>query len=191
MQEIWKDVPGFEGLYQVSSLGRIKSFNKSTKFHGMNFHYLTPTIANHGYGEVTFYDKDKKRHKTTVHRLVATLFIDNPNNYPCINHKDENKLNNCVDNLEWCTYKHNNNYGTARMRTIITKSRPVSQYTLDGFWIATYMSAQTAANLLKCSDSIIRDCCNGKLNTAHGYLWEWCYFDQKNKIGSSSDLQES
>lgn len=191
MQEIWKDIPGCEGLYQVSSLGRIKSFNKSTKFHGAEFHYLKPCISNRGYAQVTFYDKDKNRHKSTIHRLVATLFIDNPNNYPCINHKDENKQNNRVDNLEWCTYKHNNNYGTARMRTKITKSRPVSQYTLDGFWIATYMSAKIASDLLGCSYTIIRDCCNGKLNTAHGYLWEWCYFDQKHKIGSLSDLQES
>ena len=178
MEEIWKDIPGYEGLYQVSSLGRIKSFNDSKKYYGKPFHYLHPTISTKGYAQVTFYDKNKTRHKTTVHRLVATMFIDNPYNYPCINHKDENKLNNRVDNLEWCTYKHNNNYGTARLRARITKSRPVSQYTLEGIWIASYATPSIAADLLKCDRHRITDCCSGKTSSALGYLWEWNYLDQ-------------
>lgn len=178
MQEIWKDVPNYDGLYQISNFGRVKSFNFSRKHFNQNYHFLKPNISNNGYEQVTLYNKSRERHKYLVHKLVAEAFLSNPHNYPCVNHKDENKLNNSVDNLEWCTYKHNNNYGTARIRARITKSRPVSQYTLEGIWIASYVSPSIAADIIGCDRHRITDCCNGKTSSALGYLWEWNYLTQ-------------
>ena len=101
-KEIWKDVKGYEGLYQVSNFGKVKSFKESAKFGN-------PYLINSGFHVVTLYLKDRTKRKFQVHRLVAETFIPNPENLPCVNHKDENKLNNCVSNLEWCTYQYNNN----------------------------------------------------------------------------------
>lgn len=104
--EIWKDVVGYEGRYQVSSLGNVRSL----KFKNQNItKTLAQKLSNKGYKVVQF--SDKKRNKPAlVHRLVAAAFIDNPNNYPIVNHKDENPQNNRVDNLEWCSYSYNRIY---------------------------------------------------------------------------------
>lgn len=111
MQEVWKDIKGYEGLYQVSNLGRVKRLNYWNGFEYKNGEkILKPTNQKNtpGYyrSKVKLCNgKDKRDFK--VHRLVATAFIPNPNNYPIINHIDGNPLNNRVDNLEWCTQKHN------------------------------------------------------------------------------------
>lgn len=103
--EIWKDIEGYEGLYQVSNEGRVKSFwsgkEKILKQHNCK-----------GYLEVGLYKKEDKQKYKLIHRLVAETFIPNPNNLPQINHKDENKTNNSVDNLEWCSRSYNINYGS-------------------------------------------------------------------------------
>ena len=110
--EVWKDIIGYEGLYQVSNWGRVKSLNyKRTGKERL----LNPKPNNKGYMRVTLY-KNKIRTKHFVHRLVAQTFIPNPNNYPEVNHKDENPNNNHLDNLEWCDRKYNINYGTRRKR---------------------------------------------------------------------------
>lgn len=178
MSEIWKDIKGFEGLYQISNGGRIKSLRKSTKHFNQPFHYLSPTVSNTGYYQVTLYKTPKSKKKFLVHRLVATHFLPNPENYPCVNHKDENKLNNNIENLEWCTYQYNNAYGTARIRATETSSIQVQQFTIDGVWIATYQSATIAAKLLNISKTSIADCCRGKAQFAHGYVWKYIYRDQ-------------
>lgn len=108
MMEIWKDCKGYEGKYQVSNLGRVWSV-KGQK-------YLKGTILPSGYVHVHLTTPNGKRKKERLHRLVAIAFLDNPNNLPQVNHKDENKLNNCVDNLEWCNAKYNANYGTRNQR---------------------------------------------------------------------------
>lgn len=104
-EEIWKDILNYEGLYQISNLGNVKSLGNKHKHK--NSIILKQTIdRKNGYLTVSLSKKGKMK-MYRVHRLVANAFIDNFNNYPIINHKDGNKLNNCVDNLEWCTYKQN------------------------------------------------------------------------------------
>ena len=172
MSELWKDIKGFEGLYQVSNLGRIKSFRKSTKYHCADEYIIKPSLSNNGYYQVTFYNEDHKRKKFLVHRLVALAFIPNPNNFPQINHKDENRLNNSADNLEWCTALYNNHYGTALIRQIDAKSNPIEQYTLGGRIIATYRSAKIAGDLFGFNHHHIQTCCNTG-NIGYGYYWKY------------------
>ena len=173
MQEIWKDIEGYEGLYKISNLGRIMSFHKIKNKPNQEYHYMTPTNTPKGYKAVVLIDSQKNAKRYLIHRLVALAFLDNPNNYRCVNHKDENKSNNSVDNLEWCSYYYNNRYGSAKIRARITRSRKVSQYTAEGVWIATYASPSIAAELLKCDRHTIKRCCDGKLFTAIGYIWKY------------------
>ena len=136
MKEVWKDIKDYEGLYQVSNLGRIKSVDRiiKRKKNGDYFQkgrILNLQIAKNGYYICKLSYQNKKPSKN-VHKLVAEAFISNPNNYPCINHKDENKLNNNVNNLEWCTCKYNNNYGTKKERiSNALKGRKVSEETKE------------------------------------------------------------
>lgn len=173
MEEIWKDIEGYEGLYQISNTGLVKSFKKcqGRGYYNTPFHFLKPSLSTNGYYDVTLYKEPKNRHKVLVHKLVAQAFIPNPDNHPCVNHKDENKLNNNVNNLEWCTYGYNNAYGTARIRGIEKRSKKIAQYTLEGQQIATYMSAHVAARLLGVSATDIFYCCSGKSDVAYGYRW--------------------
>jgi hypothetical protein len=133
MQEIWRDVKGYEGFYMVSNLGRVKSLDRyvsrgcryPNKFQYVKGKILSPNKGG-SYLQVVL-NKGGKSKPFLVHRLVAEAFIDNPNNYPCVNHIDENKKNNCVDNLEWCTYKYNNEYNGR-----IEKCRDKIRNTLKG-----------------------------------------------------------
>lgn len=123
-QEVWKDIKEYEGKYQVSDLGRIKSLSRVTKNSKGEFKtkeiIMKPTKATNGYLLACLW-KNNKQSKVNIHRLVANAFIDNPNNYKEINHKDEDKTNNRVENLEWCDHKYNMNYGNIKEK--ISKSR--------------------------------------------------------------------
>ena len=111
--EEWRDIKGYEGRYQVSNLGRVRSLRDN---HGNYREKIRATILNkEGYNYISLY-KEGKIKMCLVHRLVAEAFIDNPNNYKEVNHKDENKQNNSVSNLEWCTAEYNCNYGTRNKR---------------------------------------------------------------------------
>ena len=120
---MWKDIKNYEGLYQVNELGEVKGL--------VNNKILKPTKHSEGYLQVRLSKNNiKKAHY--IHRLVAQAFIDNKENYPCVNHKDENKTNNCVSNLEWCDHKYNDNYGTRNQRMGNSKSIKVYQFDLQG-----------------------------------------------------------
>ena len=132
MDEIWKDIEGFEGLYQVSNFGRVKCVeHKCPGRHGLRTvkeHLMTQVKGSKGYFYVALSNMDRGR-TFTVHRLVAKAFIPNPENLPCVNHKDEDKFNNNVDNLEWCTSLYNNTYNDVHLRR--KKYVHTYEYTLD------------------------------------------------------------
>ena len=163
--EIWKDIEGYEGDYMVSSYGRVKSLIKNK--------ILKPNKIKRGYLQVTFYD----RKGYLVHRLVAMAFLDNPNKYPQINHKDENKENNCVLNLEWCTPNYNNHYGSRIKKQIEAqtngkKSIKVNQYSLDGKLINKWESmGECTRNGFLASKVCL--CCKGKKPQYKGYIWKY------------------
>lgn len=124
--EIWKDVKGFEGYYEVSDLGRVRSVDRVVVDTVRNCErllkgkLLVQRDNGNGYKTVMFC-KEHKLYNKYVHILVAEAFIPNTDNLPQVNHKDEDKSNNCVDNLEWCTGKYNSNYGTGQQRSLNTK----------------------------------------------------------------------
>ena len=162
----------FENYY-IYSDGRVQ--NCSTN------HFLKYTSDKSGYLKVRLY-KDKHQHTLLVHRLVALAFLPNPNNYPQVNHKDENKHNNDVSNLEWCTVKYNANYGTRNERiqkqlkqnAILPDNRKkVNMYTLDGNFIRQFDSLKEAKIFLNkpITEAHISQCCNGIRKTAYGYKW--------------------
>lgn len=178
MEEIWKDIPNYEGLYQASNLGRIKSIGKivngSNQF-GVNFKYLKkdkilkPIINNHNYLQVSLY-KNNKKAEIRVHQLIAQTFLPNFNNYKIINHKDGNKHNNHVDNLEFCTQSHNvlESYRLGLQTPIVKK---VNQYDLNGKFIKMWSSINSARKYY--NNSHISDCCKGNRKTAGGYIWRY------------------
>lgn len=168
-KEYWKDIVNYEN-YQVSNLGRVRSlYNNKGQYR---IKILNPIIGN-GYYRVRLF-KNKKNKLYSVHRLVAEAFIHNPDNLPCINHKDENRLNNIVENLEFCTHKYNSNYGTAIKRTINKISKKVYQYTLDGELVKIYNSVKECEQY-NFKHSGISACCRGDKyrKTYKGYIWRY------------------
>lgn len=172
MEEIWKDIKDYEGLYQISSLGRVKSLwygkERILKLGKDKDNYLTTNLCKEGKIKIF-----------KVHRLVAQTFIPNPNNYPCVNHKDENKQNNTVENLEWCTHKYNVNYGTAierRTDKLLNRedlSKKVYQYTKDGEFVKEWESTKECERKNGFYHSTVSACCNGKLKTYKGFIWKY------------------
>ena len=178
MEEIWKDIEGYKGLYQVSNLGNVKSLNrvvidKNNRTLSINGKTLKPKSSCCGYYCVDF-GKGKNKRNKLVHRLVAETFIPNPNNYPCVNHKDENKHNNEVENLEWCTYKYNRNYGNANKIYTEALGKRVKQIDKNGNVIKIYPSIHTASREIgNKTASNISKCCLGKRNFVKGFRWEY------------------
>jgi hypothetical protein len=109
MKEIWKDIKGYEGIYKISNLSRVKRIYKNVKGDSKDEHILSQKLGKRGYYYVNLSKRQRYKSKT-IHRLVAIAFIPNPKNKPTINHKDGNKLNNNIKNLEWATYKENSNH---------------------------------------------------------------------------------
>lgn len=166
--EYWKDIPNYEGLYQASTHGNIRSLNyKGSKVPKV----LALRRDKHGYLDLLLCKKGiHKREK--VHRLVAKTFIPNPDNYPQINHKDENPANNFVSNLEWCDSKYNINYGNRAAKFSETRGCKIIQCDLNGAPICEWRSIRYAAKCLNLHDSNIHDVIIGKQQTCGGYIWK-------------------
>lgn len=178
MQEIWKDIPGYEGIYEVSNKGRIRSIDRivvtkagwtQTKY-GQVIKFGQP--INSGYIKVDLH-KNGKAKPFLVHRIVAEVFLENPNGCETVNHKDENKLNNSADNLEWCTQMYNNNYGTCKERGAETQRREFLQMDMDGNVIKRWKGFKKIQRELGYQRKLIYLCCIGKRESYMGY--KWCY----------------
>ena len=171
IEEIFKDVKGYEGLYQVSNFGNIMSLNYSNTGKAK---LMNPRERKDGYLQVHLY-KNRKPKMFQVHRLVAEAFIPNPDNLPEVNHKDEDKTNNSVENLEWCTREYNNNYGTHNKRvskkmTNGKLSKIVLQYSLDGELIREWPSTRECERNGYYHGNVVA-CCRGERNFHKGYIW--------------------
>lgn len=162
-QEIWKEIDGYEGLYQVSNLGNVKSL-KNGRWGTGKERILMAGKHKLGYLFVILF-KEGKMKNYKVHRLVAEAFIPNPQKLPEVNHKDEDKSNNRVENLEWCDRKYNCNYGT---RTERTSKRVICEET--GI---VYPSLSEVYRQLGFDNSYIGACCKGRYKQAYGYTWRY------------------
>ena len=192
--EIWKDYKEYEGLYQASNLGRLRSLDRWVSKNG-SMQFIKGRIlklGNHNKGYLSVgLCKNNKEKTYLVHRIIAETFIPNPDNLPFVNHKDEDKTNNSVDNLEWCDAKYNTNYGTAieRISKSLTNniytSREVDVYDLDMNFIETLPSSKECGRKYKVQHSNVIHCCNGgkwsdkthttwwKVNRVGNYIFRW------------------
>lgn len=180
--EIWKDIAGFKGVYQVSNYGRIKALDRYiTNCRGVKYFckgkIISPWKNTGGYCRYFLY-KNNTKVCIIAHRLVAELFVPNPNNLPIVNHKDENPSNNCFWNLEWCTHTYNMNYGTAplrKKRKMLNRpdeSRTIYQFTLSGELVNTYPSANEAERQTGIkATNILSVCGNKRSSSAGGFIW--------------------
>lgn len=177
----WRPVPGYEGLYEVSNDGQVRSLFRYKKV-------LKPHLRNNYYNYQLF--KDKVGKYIGAHRLVAMAFIPNPDGLPFVNHKDECRTNNSVENLEWCSPQYNSTYGTARQRCKaktnykdpkrlawahelgLSTGRPIAQYTKDGKLVRTYRSASECARENMWTISNIRRAASGERKTAYNYIFK-------------------
>lgn len=163
--EEWRDVKNFEGYYKVSNAGRVYSCARGV--------IIKTHPNNKGYFGISLH-KGKFKKWCTVHRLVAEAFIPNADDFPEVNHKDEDKKNNSVTNLEWCTRAYNERYGTKRRRSAESCYRPVYKLSLSGDVVARYdgivVAAKENGNINRFH---ITECCRGKQKTAYGWRWEY------------------
>lgn len=170
----WKDIEGYEGLYQISNDGIVRN-QKTGK--------IKKDTNSKGYRRVGLF-KNSIGKWFAVHRLVAEAFIPNPDNLPVVNHKDEDKTNNKVENLEWCTVEYNNRYGTAPKRHGLTQrnrpdcSKQVEQYDLNDNLVKVYNSVSETRYYGFCYSSVSK-CCRGERKTHKKF--KWCFKDAESK----------
>lgn len=169
IKEQWKDIPGYEGIYQVSTLGEIRNIKTGR---------ILKQVYLCGYKRIGLYNKEHKYKNHFVHRLVAETFIPNPDNLPQVNHRNELKDENVVSNLEWCTQKYNINYGTAIQRRVENQRKPILQFTKTGIFVKEYYSISEANKAFnpKCNypaTGNIGRCLQGKCKSAYGFKWKY------------------
>lgn len=169
--EEWKDILNYEGLYQISNLGRVKSLPKDSHNQYNTERILKPFVGKDNYSRVIL-TKSKKHKSYYIHRLVAEAFIDNPNKFSVVNHIDENKQNNNVNNLEWCTAYYNQVYGTKNYRSSLKRRKKLFQFDLEGNFIKEWDSITEAQNTLKIYN--ISNCVRGqsRYKNVGGYIWK-------------------
>lgn len=185
-EEVWKDIPGWEGLYQASTLGRIRSLRYKRKVGEVGV--LRPYPERTGYAHVNLITAGRKR-TVKVHKLIAITFIPNPDGHKCINHIDEDKTNNRASNLEWCSVSYNNSYMGRAKRIGMRYMIPILQYSLGGTFIRRWNCAKDVERELGFQSSNIYQTC--KLGyghkSAYGYLW--CYADDTERIKEIESLR--
>ena len=180
--EEWRAVAGYEGLYEVSNLGRVRSLGRTitrnTRWGTVKPYTIKPRVLKplHSQGDYCYVhlfgtDGTSTNHK--VHRLVAKAFVPNPDNLNEVNHIDEDKDNNRADNLEWVTHIANCNYGTRNERAAAKRGRQVEQLTLDGHHVAFYQSTSEASRMTGIGRKNIGECLCLRSQTAGGYRWKY------------------
>ena len=187
MQEIWKDIKNYEGAYQVSNLGRIRSLTRKVKtFNGFRTakgQLLKPLKTNRNYFRVNLKQSQEDKY-ISIHRLVAETFIPNPNNYSTVNHIDGDTFNNRVDNLEWCTQSHNIKYaykygnakptkGCFQKGCVPHNRKKINQYSKNKEFICSYISIKEASDFTHIKRSSINNCLTKRCKTAGGFIWEY------------------
>lgn len=181
MEEIWKDIKGFENVYQISNYGRLKSLNRFVKNRNgvrlVKEKILKPVVGTCGYFQYPL--KHNGIGKTIlIHIEVANAFIENPENFHEVNHKDENKLNNYFKNLEWCNRSYNNTYKNRKQREIETQRnthpsrKKIQQINKNGDIVNIFNSEREAERITGILHNNISNCINGNRKTAGGYFWE-------------------
>lgn len=182
LNEIWKDVAGYQGLYQVSNFGRVRSLDRIVCPNGKKSYIVKGRLMKiskrqgDNYQQV-FLSKDNTVRKFYVHRLVAVAFIPNPLNLPCVNHINCNKSDNRVENLEWCTYEYNNNYAEKGKSISRSKGYKTAQLDLDGNVIKVFHSAMEASRRTGVCQTCISMVCRGEQTVAGNKegKWKWKY----------------
>lgn len=159
--EMWKDIFGYEGKYMISTFGNVKNVKRNKS--------LKPAIDSKGYLNVKLYTNSTQSKVYKVHRLVASTFLLNLENKPQINHKDENRQNNHIDNLEWCTNKYNCNYGNHSKNL----SKSILQFDKEGNYIRKWSGVSEAGKVMNICIQSIQKCCKLKRLSAGGYIWKY------------------
>lgn len=175
LEEEWRPVVGYEGHYEVSNIGRVRSLTIVRRIRSKP-RILRPIKFRRGYTFVSLSDASGKKHSIKISRIVAKAFLPNPDNLPCVNHKDEDRANNAVDNLEWCTYVYNTHYGHCIEKIRASKAhlfRKVIQMDADGNYIDSFESLSEAKRKTGINNFSISNVCRGVNKTAGGYRWKY------------------
>ena len=165
--ELWKDIEGYKNMYQISNYGNVKSINYHRSGKSK---IIKPLKRKDGYLKVILYKKGKTK-SYFVHRLVAEAFLDNLNNYKYVNHKDENKKNNCVNNLEYCTAQYNNTY--KKYNRGKTNKNKINQFDLKGNFICQWNSLKEIKNNTNYSYYGIFNCLHNRQITSNNFVWKY------------------